>query len=136
MTTRFWYWLIIGVLLVVLVSGSVSVVRRIARAIAAAEGFYVSGSRAARQHNPGNLRSSPTAIRTDSGFAVFATDAAGWAALENQVAAMFDGRSQFYRPSMTILEMAARYTATEQGAWARNVAEQLGVTTRTRLDAI
>lgn len=40
------------------------------------------GSRSYRNHNPGNLRSSPFAHSTDGGYAVFANDFVGFNALQ------------------------------------------------------
>lgn len=56
----------------------------IARAIATMEGFYIPGSIAQRNNNPGNLRSwgsNPIV----NGYAKFPTAEAGWAALRRQV---------------------------------------------------
>jgi hypothetical protein len=56
----------------------------LAQAIAQFEGFNSPGSIAARNNNPGNLRSwgsNPVV----GGFASFPTPEAGWAALESQV---------------------------------------------------
>jgi hypothetical protein len=56
----------------------------IAQAIAQKEGFYVSGSIAQRNNNPGNLRSwgsNPIV----SGYAKFATIQDGWNALYSQI---------------------------------------------------
>lgn len=53
-------------------------------AIATMEGFYKPGSRAARNMNPGNLRSwgrTPLA----GGYASFARPSDGWAALHSQI---------------------------------------------------
>jgi len=56
----------------------------IAQAIAKKEGFYVPGSIAARNNNPGNLRSwGSTPIV--SGYAKFATVQDGWNALYSQI---------------------------------------------------
>lgn len=58
----------------------------LAQGIAQFEGFNVSGSRAARNNNPGNLRSGPGQIGTDSaGYAIFPDLNTGWAALYNQI---------------------------------------------------
>jgi len=58
----------------------------LAQAIAQFEGFNTAGSVAARNNNPGNLRSGPGQTGTDaSGYAIFPTAAAGWSALDNQV---------------------------------------------------
>jgi hypothetical protein len=42
---------------------------------------YAQGSRSFRNHNPGNLRSSPFQVGNDGGFAVFRTDLEGWQAM-------------------------------------------------------
>lgn len=58
----------------------------LAQAIARFEGFQIAGSVAARNNNPGNLRSGPGQTGTDaSGYAIFPDVATGWAALDNQV---------------------------------------------------
>jgi len=56
----------------------------IAKSIALFEGFYQSGSVAARNNNPGNLRNWGSTPVVD-GFASFPTEAAGWDALRRQV---------------------------------------------------
>jgi len=62
---------------------------RLAYGIAEVEGFYSSfnpkypgGSRAYRNHNPGNLRSSPFQVGTLDAFAVFKSDEIGFFALK------------------------------------------------------
>lgn len=59
-------------------------------AIAKQEGFYISGSVASRNHNPGNIISSSFAIqhgailpaeKAETIYAIFPDDASGWAAL-------------------------------------------------------
>jgi hypothetical protein len=42
---------------------------------------FKEGSRSFRNHNPGNLRSSPFQFTTKDGFAVFKTDIEGWNAM-------------------------------------------------------
>ena len=66
---------------------------------------------------------------------IYGTAQDGREALEHQVRLMFAG-SHIYRPSMTIAEVAKHYTATQPGVWARNVAERLGVTVETTLEAV
>lgn len=56
----------------------------IAQAIATMEGFYKPGSLAARNNNPGNLRSWG-ANPIVNGYAAFPTVEAGWAALKAQI---------------------------------------------------
>lgn len=56
-------------------------VSAIAIAIAQEEGFNTPGSIAQRNNNPGNLRSGPNQSGTASGYATYATVAAGWSDL-------------------------------------------------------
>ena len=65
--------------------GSSSMVDSISQAIAQMEGYNTPGTLAARNNNPGNLRSGPGQIGTSGGFAVFPDASTGWAALNNQV---------------------------------------------------
>ena len=106
-----------------------------ADAIAYAEGFYVFGSRAARNNNPGNLTVDTIgrAVRYDGPFVVYGTVTDGWNALKRQIERMLDGTSAFYSPEMTIRQIADVYTATDKAAWAANVASRLGVTVNTVL---
>jgi hypothetical protein len=55
--------------------------------IARMEGYYVPGTIAQTNHNPGNLRyaGQTGAIGQNKGYAVFASDDAGWAALNRQL---------------------------------------------------
>ena len=57
----------------------------LASAIAQMEGYNTPGTLAARNNNPGNLRSGPGQVGTSGGFAVFPDAATGWAALDNQI---------------------------------------------------
>ena len=100
-----------------------------ANAIAFAEGYYVTGSRASRNNNPGNLTVDLTgkAISKDGTFVVYATILDGWEALKKQAAMIIDNTSQIYNSGMTLMEIAQRYTTTEQTAWATNVASRLGI---------
>lgn len=60
---------------------------RLANAIATAEGFFVSGSLPAVNHNPGDLRASSLDRPKDRhGFVVFKSDEEGVAALYRQIA--------------------------------------------------
>ena len=63
-------------------------IERLMLAIAKHEGWHppakgdkAGGSRAYRNHNPGNLRKSPFAFSEVDGFAVFRSDFIGWMAL-------------------------------------------------------
>ena len=104
-------------------------IRRIAEAIAFAEGFQVSGSLAQQNHNPGNL------TRLDGSFQVYASNEYGWSALYDYVDRMLSGLG-LYPSGISIQEAARIYTATEQSAWANNVASYLGVNVYTPLEAV
>jgi hypothetical protein len=108
----------------------------LADAIAYAEGFYVSGSRAYRNNNPGDLTLdiTGTGVGYDGPFVIYASAMDGWDALKRQIQKMIDGTSAIYDPSMSILDIASRYTTTEVNAWANNVAMRLGVTIETTLN--
>ena len=117
---------------------SMDSVKAIARAIAFAEGFYVAGSRAARNHNPGDLTADIGGndihpLSFDGPFAVYASDADGFADLEQQILKWLTGSSQVAGPGDTIASLATKYTATEQTGWASNVASYLGVPADTKL---
>ena len=118
-------------------AGGEVIVRRIADAIAYAEGFYVSGSRPQRNNNPGDLTRdiTGTAIGNDGIYMVYGNAGDGWDALYQQVRLMFGG-SSIYNSAMSIAEMASHYTSTEQSAWAANVASRLGVSVDTPLSQI
>ncbi len=122
-----------------MVSSAVSdyVIRKIAEAIAFAEGFYVPGSIPQRFNNPGDLTLDTTgkAVGQYGMYMVYGTPDDGWGALYKEVRLMFGG-SRIYDPGMTISEVAAHYTATEKTAWAANVAAHLGVSVTTKLSEI
>jgi len=118
-------------------------VQRIAQAIASAEGFYVAGSRPARNHNPGDMTADLVgkSVGTDGMFVVYATDDDGWANLYAQVNAWLNGTSKHHSSDSTIADLAGLgsetgYTSTEQESWATNVANQLGVDVNATLGSI
>lgn len=135
---RFWHWFIIGAF--ILAFRTVSQLppaagpdyggfdpgrlRRIAEAVAKAEGYGVPGAIPTTRNNPGNIRSAAGPIAT------YGTPEAGWQALYNQLSGMLDG-SALYPPDWTIEQVAQRYTGEAAYMnWARIVAGELGVTTK------
>jgi hypothetical protein len=113
-------------------SGYPQAVILLGQAIATAEGFWVTGSRAQRNNNPGNI---------GGGNASYGTADLGWQALYNQVQMMFSGASNFYNPGMTIAQIAWVYAdgahdPTGATNWANNVASALGVTPDTTLSTV
>lgn len=110
--------------------------KRMAAAIAKAEGFYVAGSLAERANNPGNLKLGDRGSGTIHGKTIFSSVIEGWNALERQIDLMRTGQSAFYNASMTIHQIAVIYTGGDKpDAWARIVAGDLGITTATTLAA-
>jgi hypothetical protein len=106
-------------------------VKKIAEAIATAEGYYVPGSLPQRLNNPGSLKGADGALLT------FATPQDGWQALYHQVELILSGGSKWYRPDMTINEIAQIYTGGDKpDAWARIVSWKLGVTPDTPVSEV
>lgn len=107
-----------------------------AEAIAFAEGYSDQFGRSlpanipARAHNPGDLKIPGWKGSTlGTGISVFSSDAEGFARLYFQLNLILSGQSRVYKPTDTISQMAAKWTATDKGAWAANVAGFLGTST-------
>lgn len=106
-------------------------VLRIARAIAKAEGFYVEGSLPNRSNNPGALKLDGQSLSR------FPDAESGWLALYQQVRIMLENQSSYYTPDMTLRQIAYIYTGNDRpDAWARIVADDLGVTPDTELRSV
>lgn len=136
-------WLILAAVGILLLAGGTAMggtnaAARIADAIAYAEGFYVSDSRPQRNNNPGDLTRALgyPSLGMDGIYVIFQTVQDGWNALRKQVQMMLDNTSTVYNSSMTIYEVAQRYTVTDQLAWATNVAQRLGVNTNTKISEV
>jgi hypothetical protein len=108
-----------------------SVVERLAEAIAEFEGFYVKGTLAERNNNPGNLIWSPFMAGQRDGFAYFNSKADGWKALKYQITLIFDGNSQYYQPMMSIQKFVDVWASTssqeERDNYSEFIAERFGV---------
>lgn len=110
-----------------------------ATAVAHAEGFGVKHAIPTRYHNPGDIKSLPTAAKLPGqkslgkgGHVVFRTDAAGWDALTDQITKMVDGRSKHFNADMTIAQVAKRYAGNWR-PWVKIVSRELGVEPNTKL---
>lgn len=109
----------------------------LASAIAKAEGFGVKGAKPTRYRNPGDIRASKGVFYPGQrgldrqGYVIFKTEAAGWAALRNQIQKIIDGESRYYSVNSSLRELAHRYATSP--TWVRNVSNNLGVTPRTDL---
>lgn len=102
--------------------------QRLARAIATAEGFFVPGSIPAIAHNPGDLKLGDLGRgKLGEGITVLASDEEGWQRLYHQIDLMATGVSHYYKPYMTLREIARVWTGTQQSEWSANVARALGV---------
>lgn len=124
-------------------TSSDSLTVKIAQAIATAEGFYVPGSRPARNHNPGDMTADliGRSIGTDGNFVVYASDHDGWLNLYAQINSWLNGTSRYHSQNSTIADIAGLgnevgYTSTEQTSWAQNVANYLGVDLNTPIGEI
>jgi len=140
-------WLVIGAVLLLTLGGTAlaaggteqdSRIARLAEAIAYAEGYYVNGSRPQRNNNPGDLTKSLgfSTIGNDGMYMIFSTIEDGWNALRKLVELMLTNRSAIYTSGMTILDVARRYTTTQQDEWAANVASRLGVPVYTKISEV
>lgn len=129
-------WAVLAVAVAALaIGGGVAVavserVRRFAEAVARAEGWYATGpgtpNRGQRANNPGNIMTPEWTL------VQYSTPEEGWAALYRQIELALTGRSRFYKPTMTIWEMAEIYVGHAGWEdWARNVASFLGVSPHT-----
>jgi hypothetical protein len=137
-----WPWIIIGVVILLLLAskpalsaipiiGNAPGLERFAQAIAFAEGFGKPGVIPTLRNNPGDLTDPSTgAIRT------YPTVRDGWQGLYRQIEMMLSGESLYYSADMSIAEIGAIYTATEQSAWVTNVSAYLGVSPDTTLREI
>ena len=106
----------------------------LATALATFEGYYIPGSVASRNNNPGNLRAGPQAIGKDAkGYAIYATAAAGWADLEQQIG-LDAGRG------LTLSQFIGKYAPASDNNPTSNylafVAGKLGVGSDTPLSAL
>ena len=113
--------------------------RKIAEAIAVAEGwFHPSGTAVPqRANNPGNLKLPENPLGDIGGKTIFATAEEGWAALDRQINFILTGQSRYYTPDMTIFQVAQIYTGGDNAqAWANIVAGKLGVTPDTPIKEV
>lgn len=97
----------------------------LAKAIAFAEGFGVTGAVPTRAHNPGDLKLSGYPTTGDEGIAVFPDDETGWSHLYNQLNRIKSNNSHVYSPNMTFTQFARIWTDTAQSAWLDNVLKHL-----------
>jgi hypothetical protein len=121
-----WWWWALPALAVWMAYDKLS---RWALAIAKAEGYHVAGSLPNRLNNPGSIKDPATGQ-----LQAFPTPLHGFAALLAQLRLAVSGRSAYYRPDMTLAEFARVYTGGDNPeAWARTVAQELGVSTDVRI---
>jgi len=108
-------------------------VNEFTKAVAQAEGFNHKGTIPARYHNPGDLKSRPNYPKLPGqisigkgGHIVFKNDAAGWAALRNQITKVLDGRSKHFNSNMSIAQVGKVYAGNWR-PWVKIVSKRLGV---------
>jgi hypothetical protein len=111
-------------------------VQQLAQAIATAEGFGIPGAVPTRANNPGDLvlGDQGLGVANSAGVTIFATVAAGWAALYYELNLIFLGESSQYNPSMTFAQFAQKWTGGDNaGAWASNVTSSISASPGTLL---
>lgn len=89
-----------------------------------------------RTHNPGNLKNGDVGFGLWKGITIYPNDDAGWDALYYKIDNMLSGKSAVYSPNMTVAQFAAKYTATQQDAWAQNFSVAAGVSPDTTLNDV
>lgn len=103
---------------------------------------YPNGSPAFVNKNPGNIKfhNQAKAIgETRNSFAIFATYEDGFEALVHQVTIACNGRSQAYRPDMTIMAFFKVYASSkgdEPEIYAAEVAKAVGLTVDTPISTL
>lgn len=111
-----------------------------AHAVALTEGFGTPHTVPTRYHNPGDIRAHkgvhyPGQVGLNRhGYVIFKDDAAGFAALKDQLRTTLEGQSKHYNVDMTITQVAKLY-ATKWRVWAKNVSKHLDVPPSTTLRA-
>ena len=105
-----------------------SFIDSLAQAIARMEGFFTPGTLAARNHNPGNLRSGVGQVGSSGGFAVFASDADGWAALDHQISLHTDlTLEQFFGGGGGYPGYAPSVDSNDPTQYAQNASQLTGI---------
>lgn len=113
-------------------------VSSIASAIAQMEGYNTPGTIAAKNNNPGNVRSGAGQIGTSGGFAVFPDAATGWAALDYETQrriAAGENLQQFFGGG-TIPGYAPAADSNNPTGYAAFVAQQIGVDPTVSLSSV
>ncbi len=110
-----------------------------AHAIARAEGFGTKNTIPTRCHNPGDIRSSRNGHHyagqvglNKRGYVIFKNDAAGFAALKDQLQLIVSGQSKHYNADMSIAYVAKVYSGGSR-AWSKIVSKHLDVPASTTL---
>lgn len=120
--------------------------RVLAVAISHAEGYGLANAIPTEANNPGDLvlpgwqgqslGSEKISVLTSDTPDNPVPPNGGWFRLYRQIRLIDQGNSTVYNISMTISEMAKKWTATDPEAWARNVSSFLGVTPDTLLETV
>jgi hypothetical protein len=117
-------------------------VLKFARAIAHAEGFGDPDAIPTKANNPGDLTGADggslrvIGTMNKEGVLHFENLDDGWLALHIKVDRMLSGKSKVYPLTLTLEQVGIRYSGSDSGDWARNVASYLGVTPQTTLQEL
>lgn len=111
-------------------------IQKLAMAVAKAEGYGVEGALPTRINNPGDLELGDVGCGVEQGKTIYPNAKAGWDALERQCALILTDKSPYYQTQMTIMQFAMKYTGNDEAAaWAKTVADFLGLLTTNTLRA-
>lgn len=111
---------------------SQQLIEKLAKAIAAAEGFGVPGAIPTKANNPGDITDDGDlgyGVMQSSGphgaaITIYPTAADGWQALYKKIHRALAGASHVYRLDMTIEQIGIKWSG--DPVWARNVARSMG----------
>jgi hypothetical protein len=111
---------------------SQQLIEKLAKAIAAAEGFGVPGAIPTKANNPGDITDDGDlgyGVIQSSGphgaaITIYPTAEEGWHALYKKLHRALAGASRVYRSDMTLAQIGIKWSG--DPAWARNVARSLG----------
>lgn len=112
-------------------------VELLAEGFAIAEGYPNAHSIPWRTKNPGDLCIGDLGSGVLNHKTIFATHAQGWEALRLQARKILTGDHSIYRPTMTLLEVAIRYTGQDHAAdWAHIVSVHCGIPTNAAIGTL
>jgi hypothetical protein len=101
----------------------------LAMAIAHQEGYFSPLVNIPQSsNNPGDIEIGDIGEGTRYGKTIFKNPVSGWLCLFEQIEKMVNGKSQYYKPTMTFAQMGLIYSG-GNNQYARNICAFLGIDT-------